>query len=76
MIKKELKVDGAARTRAATQVAIRKRFGDKKLNAAYRRLCCKCVLAGSCLLIPLTTRGKNCPYFKEVKNATNNTDTS
>lgn len=76
MTKKKVRVDGAVRVRIATQVEVRKRFGDKRINAAYKRLCCKCAFADICLLVPLTTRGKNCPYFKEVKDATNNTDTS
>ncbi|MBA7570804.1 hypothetical protein ES708_12557 [subsurface metagenome] len=76
MTKRKVEVDGATRTRTATQLAIRKRFGNKKLNVAYRKLCSKCGKAGICKLVPLTTRGKNCPYFEEVRNATNNPDTS
>jgi len=76
MTRKSSSVEGETKGRLATQREIRKRFGDKMLNAAYRRLCSKCASAGECLLIPLTTRGKDCPYFKEVKNATDNSNPS
>lgn len=43
-------------------------FGEERIKEAKNRLCSKCFY-GFCFLMPLTTKGEDCPYFKlkEVK---------
>jgi len=44
------------------------KFGEERIKEAKNRLCSKCSY-GFCFLMPLTTKGEDCPYFKpkEVK---------
>jgi len=54
---------------------IEEKFGEEKLKEAVARLCQKCNRADDidplnwrntgCLLIPLTSDGSDCPYFKQ-----------
>ncbi|MBA7592335.1 hypothetical protein ES708_34515 [subsurface metagenome] len=76
MTKKKLKVDGAAKSRTRTKEEIKKQFGIKVIGAVMLRLCKVCAFKSTCYLYPITTRGDDCPYFKEETDATNNTDTS
>ena len=75
MTKRKGKGDGAERTRAFAKEEIKKQFGIKVLGKAMLRLCKVCQRKDACLLYPITTRGEDCPYFKEVNNVTNNSNT-
>lgn len=55
---------GAIKERQRLQTKITERFGEKAILKARKRLCENCVM-GSCFLFPITTEGKDCPYFKQ-----------
>lgn len=63
MRKAEKMVLKATSERKALQAVIRETFGQTKLRRAMKRLCDNCSHR-PCLLLPLTTKGKDCPYFK------------
>lgn len=48
--------------REATQGAIRQRYPDRLL-VNYAKLCQCCRYQKGCKLVPVTTRGEDCPYF-------------
>jgi len=52
-----------SKERAAMQGKIYERFGEKAILEAQKRLCAKCQVS-KCFLLPLTTKGEDCPYFK------------
>lgn len=52
----------ATLTREAMRREIIERFGVKRVGAAYIRLCANCKIR-DCFLCPLTTEGKDCPYY-------------
>jgi len=51
------------RDRMTVQREIKERFGEDTIKLAKVRLCHRCKLA-PCFMLPLTTRGEDCPYFK------------
>lgn len=53
---------GTIREQGIMQKEIRERFGEKAILVARKRLCEKCK-ALNCSLLPITTRGEDCPYF-------------
>ena len=54
----------AIKERLAMGEEIEEKFGEKAIVKAKRRLCCKCKEM-DCFLLPITTDGKDCPYFKQ-----------
>lgn len=42
-------------------------YASQKIRSAQRRLCFTCAVT-DCLLIPITTKGEDCPYHKEKIN--------
>ena len=42
----------------------KERYKPAFIAAAYQRLCTRC-LNDPCLMLPLTTKGEDCPYFEE-----------
>lgn len=61
--------------RQRTQAFIKRKYTARELAAAKRRLCDNCTMP-ECLLLPLTTRGENCPYFAPRAEATSAADTA
>ena len=53
-----------AREQTKMQEGIRQRLGEKALQEARDRLCVKCYKY-SCVLLPISTDGTDCPYFEE-----------
>ena len=47
------------------QKLIRERYGHR-LNETRQRLCQRCKKRG-CFLLPITSDGSDCPYFKECE---------
>ena len=62
--KKHISAAHSLRERIALQDRIREKFGDKAIEKAKERLCTKCVQQ-TCLLLPICSDGKDCPYFKQ-----------
>jgi len=59
-----------ARERIALKEEIRDLDGAKAIKKATKRLCLHCERWSKCFLVPITTKGEDCPYFcrkKEVK---------
>lgn len=57
------KIAKEIRIRLAMQEAIREKFGEEAIQKARDRLCANCKEL-NCLLLPITTDGADCPYFK------------
>lgn len=58
---------GAAREREAGKAEGKRLFGEARIGRAILRLCRQCEFSDTCLLFPLTTKGKDCPYFKKKR---------
>jgi len=52
--------------RYALQKEIEEKFGSEKIQEARKCLCTRCSRV-QCLLLPIISEGKDCPYFKEVE---------
>jgi len=59
----------AMKERERMQKEIIEKFGEEAILEARKRLCKECFINCS-FLLPLTTEGRDCPYFKqkEAKN--------
>jgi len=68
VLKKKFNPYEAVGERQALQKEIRETFGEEAIREAKRRLCLNCSFPCPNLL-PITSDGKDCPYFKprEVK---------
>jgi RNase P subunit RPR2 len=64
MNRKEKPVSQTVKDRVVMQQQIKEKFGVKAVAKAKRRLCAKCKVIG-CFLLPITTDGRDCPYFKQ-----------
>jgi len=53
--------------RVKLQDEIRAQYGDKVIFSATKRLCQTCKYMRDCELIPVTTEGKDCPYYAQRK---------
>lgn len=49
--------------RVRFQDDIRKRYGEKVIVSAVKRLCQTCKYWRGCELIPVISEGKDCPYY-------------
>ena len=47
------------------QAFIEEKYGREKIEEAKERLCSACALC-PCVLLPITTKGEDCPYYKGV----------
>jgi len=45
------------------QAFIKEKYGKEKIGEAKERLCSACTLC-PCVLLPITTKGEECPYYK------------
>lgn len=64
MNRREKAVSQTVKDRVIMQQQIKSKFGVKAIRKAKRRLCAKCNVV-DCFLLPITTEGKDCPYFKQ-----------
>jgi len=46
---------------------IREKYGEETIQEARERLCRRCARYYSCSFLPITSDGKDCPYFQRAK---------
>jgi hypothetical protein len=46
-----------------------RRLYSRELKAAYGRLCCGCKHERRCWLLPITSKGEDCPYYDCVSGS-------
>lgn len=65
MQQKGINVTELKKERAKQQAKLIMEFGVEKLGEAKARLCSRCWWEHFCCLLPLTSEGKDCGYYKE-----------
>ena len=63
MRKEQKQAAQEAKTRLAMREEIIMKFGIKAVGAATIRLCANCAVS-NCFLLPLTSTGEDCPYYR------------